>query len=188
MKRKVLKQLVCLFGMLFMTFPAWSAVPSNLLPDDGRCNLTPVIADIEGDMILAKGGGGSGGGGGGGGGNGGGGGGGGDNGGGGGDNGGGGGDNGNGGSGGNGNGGGEGHQGSDNSPGDGDGDGTGDGSGDNCSGDGTCDGEKIRKVVRENKRTQTRTSELDPQGEGELIQTRNVMRDDHQHRYMNGDQ
>ena len=68
MKRKVLKQLVCLFGMLFMTFPAWSAVPSNLMPDDGSLNQTPVISDLEGGMFLAaKGGGGGGQGGGGGG-------------------------------------------------------------------------------------------------------------------------
>jgi hypothetical protein len=178
MKRKVLKQLVCVLGIVFMTFPAWSAVPSNLLPDDGSLNQTPVTTDFEDDMILAKGGGGSGGGdqGGGSGGQGGGGGGGGNG------NGGSGGDNG--GGGGNGNGGGEGHQGSDNSSGDGDGDGPGDGSGDNCSGDGTCDGEQIRKTVRKNERTQNRNSESDPQGE--TIQTRNVMRG--QYRNMNSSQ
>ena len=58
MKRKLLKKLLCLFGMLFITFPAWSAVPSNLLPDDGSWNQAPAIADVEnplleGDMILA---------------------------------------------------------------------------------------------------------------------------------------
>ncbi len=74
MKRKMLKKFVYVSGILFMTFPAWSAVPSNLLPDDGNWNQAPVIADVEnplfeGDMILAKGGGGNGGGSGGGGGN-----------------------------------------------------------------------------------------------------------------------
>ncbi len=65
MKRKMLKKMVCVSGLLFMTFPAWSAVPSNLLPDDGNWNQAPAIADVEnplfqGDMILAKGGGGGG--------------------------------------------------------------------------------------------------------------------------------
>jgi hypothetical protein len=69
MRRKLLKKLVCVFGMLFITFPAWSAVPSNLLPEDVSLISTPVIADFEGDMILAKGGGGGGSQGGGGGGN-----------------------------------------------------------------------------------------------------------------------
>jgi hypothetical protein len=69
MKRKMLKKLVCVSGLLFMTFPAWSAVPSTLLPNDGNWNQAPVVADVEnpmfeGDMILAKGGGGGGGGGG----------------------------------------------------------------------------------------------------------------------------
>ena len=63
MKKKMLKKLVCISGLLFMTFPAWSAVPSNLLPDGGNWNQAPVIADVEnplfeGDMILAKSGGG----------------------------------------------------------------------------------------------------------------------------------
>ncbi len=63
MKRKLLKIFVCLFGMLFLTFPAWSAVPSNLLPDDGGCNQAPVVADVEnplfeGDMVLSGSGGG----------------------------------------------------------------------------------------------------------------------------------
>ncbi len=63
MKRKLLKKLVCVFGILFITFPAWSAVPSNLLPADGSWNQAPAIADVEnplfeGDMILAGSGGG----------------------------------------------------------------------------------------------------------------------------------
>ena len=67
MKRKTLKKLVCVSGLLFMTFPAWSAVPSNMLLDDGTRNQAPAIADVEnpqfeGNMILAKSGGGSGGG------------------------------------------------------------------------------------------------------------------------------
>ena len=69
MKKKMLKKLVCVSGFLFMTFPAWSAVPSSLLPNDGNWNQAPAIADVEnplfqGDMILAKGGGSGGGGGG----------------------------------------------------------------------------------------------------------------------------
>ncbi len=57
MKRKLLKILVCLFGMLFLTFPAWSAVPS-MLPDDGGWNQAPAVADVEnplfeGDMVLS---------------------------------------------------------------------------------------------------------------------------------------
>ena len=65
MKRKLLKIFVCLFGILFLTFPAWSAVPSNLLPDDGSWNQAPVVADVENplfedDMVLAGRGGGSG--------------------------------------------------------------------------------------------------------------------------------
>ncbi len=72
MKRKILKKLVCVSGLMFMTFPAWSAVPSNLLPDDGNWNQASATTDVdnpmfEGDMILAKGGGGGSGGGGGGG-------------------------------------------------------------------------------------------------------------------------
>ena len=64
MKRKLLKILVCLFGMLFLTFPAWSAVPS-MLPDDGGWNQAPAVADVEnplfeGDMVLSGSGGGSG--------------------------------------------------------------------------------------------------------------------------------
>ena len=71
MKRKTLKKMVCVSGLMFMTFPAWSAVPSNLLPSDGNWNQAPAIADVEnplfqGDMILARGGGGGVGGGGGG--------------------------------------------------------------------------------------------------------------------------
>ena len=54
MKRKLLKQLVCILGMLFITFPAWSAVPSNLLPEDGSWSQTPVIDDFDGGMLLAK--------------------------------------------------------------------------------------------------------------------------------------
>ena len=68
MKRKILKQLVCILGMVFITFPAWSAVPSNQLPDDGSWNQAPAFTDVgnplfAGDMVLAKGGGGNGGGG-----------------------------------------------------------------------------------------------------------------------------
>ena len=64
MKRKLLKILVCLFGMLFLTFPAWSAVPS-MLPGDGGWNQAPAVADVEnplfeGDMVLSGSGGGSG--------------------------------------------------------------------------------------------------------------------------------
>ena len=62
MKKKMLKKMVCISGLLFMTFPAWSAVPSTLMPDDGNRHQAPVIADVEnpllqGDMILARGGG-----------------------------------------------------------------------------------------------------------------------------------
>ena len=62
MKRKLLKKLVCLFGMLFLTLPAWSAVPSNLLPDDSSWNQAPTVVNaenslFEGDMIIAQGGG-----------------------------------------------------------------------------------------------------------------------------------
>ena len=64
MKKKILKKLLCVFGMLFLTFPAWSAVSSDLLPNDGGWNQAPAIADVENppfedDMILARGGGGS---------------------------------------------------------------------------------------------------------------------------------
>lgn len=64
MKRKLLKILVCLFGMLFLTFPAWSAVPS-MLPDDGGWNQAPAVADVENplfedDMVLSGSGGGAG--------------------------------------------------------------------------------------------------------------------------------
>ena len=52
MKRKLLKKLVCLFGMLFITFPAWSAVPSNLLPDDGSWNQAPAVADVENPVLV----------------------------------------------------------------------------------------------------------------------------------------
>ena len=149
MKRKVLKQLVCVLGIVFMTFPAWSAVPSSLLPDDGSLNQTPLTDDFDdGMMLAAQGGGGGQGGGGQGGEN----------------------SGGNGGSGGNGDGTGQ-------------GDGSGDGSGDNCSGDGTCDGEQVRNTVRRNERTQNQNTVSDPQGE--TVQMRNVMRD--QHRNMNGD-
>jgi hypothetical protein len=69
MKRKIWKKLVCCSGLLFMTFPAWSAVPSNLLPGDGSWNQAPAVSDVENalfenGMILARGGGGGGGGGG----------------------------------------------------------------------------------------------------------------------------
>lgn len=72
MRKKLLMKLVCVFGMLFITLPAWSTVPSNLLPDDAGGNQAPAIADVEkplheADMILARGGGGGNGGGGGGG-------------------------------------------------------------------------------------------------------------------------
>ena len=68
MKRKLMKKLVYVSGLLFMTFPAWSAVPSNLLTTHAGWNQSSVTADIasplfEGGMILAKGGGGNGGGG-----------------------------------------------------------------------------------------------------------------------------
>ncbi|MBW2657210.1 MAG: hypothetical protein JRC59_05840, partial [Deltaproteobacteria bacterium] len=68
MKRKLLKKLVCLFGMLFLTLPAWSAVPSNLLPDDSSWNQAPTVVNaenslFEGDMIIAQGSGGGNGGG-----------------------------------------------------------------------------------------------------------------------------
>jgi len=155
MKRKVLKQLVCLFGMLFMTFPAWSAVPSNLMPDDGSLNQTPVISDLEGGMFLAaKGGGGGGGGQGGGGGGQGGGGGGSDSGGGGGS------DNGGGGGGSQGGGGG----GSDSS-----GDGGSQGGSDNGSGDGDGEGDQVqvrdRAQARETVRTENCESESCEQGD-----------------------
>ncbi len=51
MKKKILKKLVCVFGMLFLTFPAWSAVPSNLLPNDGSWNQAPAIADVENPLF-----------------------------------------------------------------------------------------------------------------------------------------
>jgi hypothetical protein len=54
MKRNVLKQLVCILGMVFMTFPAWSAVPAQLLPDNGNLNQTQLFDDFEGGMMLAK--------------------------------------------------------------------------------------------------------------------------------------
>ncbi len=50
MKRKLLKKLGCLFGMLFITFPAWSAVPSNLLPRRNRGRGRPV----RGPTALAR--------------------------------------------------------------------------------------------------------------------------------------
>jgi len=68
MKKKLLKQLVCLSGMLFITFPAWSAGPPSLLPSDCSGNQASRTANIEnplfaGGMILARGeGGGNGGG------------------------------------------------------------------------------------------------------------------------------
>ena len=46
MKRKMLKKLVCVSGLLFMTFPAWSAVPSNVFPTDGSWNQPSVTADV----------------------------------------------------------------------------------------------------------------------------------------------
>ena len=63
MKRKLLKIFVCLFGMLVLTFPAWSAVPSNLLPNNGGWNQASEVADFEnplfeGDMVLSGSGGG----------------------------------------------------------------------------------------------------------------------------------
>ncbi len=59
MKRKILKKLVCVSGMLFIAIPAWSAVPSDLIPLDRTRDQAPVIADFgdhlfEGDMVLAK--------------------------------------------------------------------------------------------------------------------------------------
>jgi len=65
MRKQLLKKLLCILGMLFITFPAWSAVPSTLLPNDGSWNPTPVTADdenplLEVDLILAQGGGGGG--------------------------------------------------------------------------------------------------------------------------------
>ena len=56
MKRSVLKQLGCVLGIVFMTIPAWSAVPTSLLPEDGSLQQTRVTADFDTDMILAKGG------------------------------------------------------------------------------------------------------------------------------------
>lgn len=68
MKRNILKKLVCVTGMLFIAIPAWSAVPSDLIPLDRTRDQAPVIADFgdhlfEGDMLLAKRGGNGGGGG-----------------------------------------------------------------------------------------------------------------------------
>ena len=65
MKRKIWKKLFCCSGLLFMTFPAWSAVPSNQLPDDGSWNQAPAVSDVENaqfenGIILARGGGGGG--------------------------------------------------------------------------------------------------------------------------------
>jgi len=51
MQRKTLKKLVCVSGLLFMTFPAWSAVPSNLLPTDGSWIQSLVTADISSTMV-----------------------------------------------------------------------------------------------------------------------------------------
>lgn len=66
MKRNMFKKLVCDSGLLFMTFPAWSAVPSNLFPTDGgwcQSSVSAYIASkmIEDDVMLAKGSGGGGG-------------------------------------------------------------------------------------------------------------------------------
>ena len=63
MKRQRLKKLMCISGLLFITFPAWSAVPSNLLPASGNCTQLSASAGIdstqfEAGMVLAKGGGG----------------------------------------------------------------------------------------------------------------------------------
>jgi hypothetical protein len=66
MKRKMLKKIVCVSGLMFMTFPAWSAVSSNPFVADGSLKNMSLIADsaaprFEGAMILAKGPGGGGG-------------------------------------------------------------------------------------------------------------------------------
>ena len=66
MKRQMLKKFLCVSGLLYITFPAWCAVPSNLFPAGGNCTQPSVSADIastqfEAGMILAKGPGGGGG-------------------------------------------------------------------------------------------------------------------------------
>ena len=62
MKAKLLNQFVCFSGILFMTFPAWSAVPATRLGDAGLNYQLPSETDEESlpyknGMILAKGGG-----------------------------------------------------------------------------------------------------------------------------------
>ena len=44
MQKKLLKKLVCVSGLLFMAFPAWSAVPSNLFAVDGGWSESMVTA------------------------------------------------------------------------------------------------------------------------------------------------
>ena len=52
MKKKTLKKMVCVSGLLFMTFPAWSAVPSKLLPDDGTRHRAPVAVVPAGGVAA----------------------------------------------------------------------------------------------------------------------------------------
>jgi len=61
MKSKLVNQLVCCSGILFMTFPAWSAVPSTWLEDTGHhYQLLSETDEInlldKNTMMLAKGG------------------------------------------------------------------------------------------------------------------------------------